>query len=631
MPLFNPPIPDIPEIKVYADTSAFDAETQTARGLLTSVSWGAYTGISQLNSISGTALVETTVNTASQTVITQTIFIGGSVTGSATDHRVWRRKIGAADYTAWSRGYPVGWPVQSFEAVPKSYVDTFGVKVLDTWAQLDGLSGSGTGYWGLVKTDNYDIGAHLGVSLFNSDYSNGLLYEHHATWDNSAGAPAAVQILYVPQHDGTITKFTRKYQSSAWSAWVQVEASPSKSYVDDRSVKRYLTEAEVNAVGENGVSEVGLYRLPVGGAQTFFSGNTAVAYIGGDVFIQTLAGDGYGTGYPPTPGTYGALHQIAEMVDGYGTSYLFSRTRSWNSSSWDTWTAWKRIANISDRPSTSAGGLWFASSTSQGWRSIQPLDSVAFSQSNIPNGWQMAFAEWDVMETARLIHGSSPTWENFGGTIVNLGTQSYARRSPTPANQREGFSRVMWSEAAAVNAVAGFHMPLEAQSNRHGDMMVASYAIEPTSVATAQIYFGVVQTSQVASVIGDVSLQGLNSAEYWAVGYDNDDTTFKVYSCYTGSFSVADTGIAVTRNAGQIVTVKIRREPSSVTPSIQIIVTNASGGSRSVTLPLSRSAGPWFQPVSVFLRASAGGTSWAPKANLMKLQYGFGLVGGGGH
>lgn len=108
MPLFNPQIPDIPEIKIYADASAFDAETQTTRGLLSSANWGTYTGIPQLDNISGTALVETTVNTDSQTVITQTIFIGGSVTASATDHRICRRKIGAAGYTAWSMGYPMG-------------------------------------------------------------------------------------------------------------------------------------------------------------------------------------------------------------------------------------------------------------------------------------------------------------------------------------------------------------------------------------------------------------------------------------------------------------------------------------------------------------------------------------------
>lgn len=610
-------------VYAYANSAEFLADTQTRWGMIaapTGANWQVDLGAPIPSNYVGPVLTQTQTMTVTADVVTTQRVTLGSSTNNPTGLSYSRRKVGAGAWSTWSAAiYASLTPTGNYEAASKYYVDGKGVDTL-TEADFTALTDAAARFGKVTITD---LSAFSGLALegggtywFESVpvWTDGVssiwgnwMQRLHVT-DSRVGGPGGPMLL--ERH----RLFTTGADWDAWTSWRLL--SP-----DGR--RHYLSTAELNAVTD---TEIGYARIPSGAD---FFGDGATTYYEGQVLVRSqLADGGYGTGLPPVGS--GQLMQTVEWTDGY-VQFTYQRVRFYDSGvpGWAAWGSWYRIPLPNARPGTDALFYAGAAASSQGWRNMVTRDSA--SQLDLNNGeayvaqhWEVMFAnlEANMMESGRLQIGSaSAAFEGIlDAAATDFGARSFGARSDATM-LRSG--RLEWlPAAAAVDAVAGVHIPLSAVI-RNSFMLHATFSLLSGVTTETRLLCGLAATSGIAGVMADAEPSALT--EFIGVGYGAATAKLTLFGEAISASAVAST-IDVSAAADQTIDIKMwGASPGAVTP--RCIISTRTGGAATVTsfVSLGANATPLTVPMSFFLRASAGGTSAQPKLALHRLRLGLGM------
>lgn len=200
----------------YATEAEFLAETTTRSGILTAATnWGAFSGISALNNYSGTARVETIVSLrVGSPQYTQIVYISDAQTGSHTK-RIRRTKSSTAAWSTWGWDFKVATPVETSDAATKLYVDSRGLTLLSSWADLNTISDSHA-VTGRVLNPGFNLGTATGIAKYNGWGMGEVWFEQYAGY-GPGDRLTNVQRAWIPNLDGTVDEIRRtRVQNASW-------------------------------------------------------------------------------------------------------------------------------------------------------------------------------------------------------------------------------------------------------------------------------------------------------------------------------------------------------------------------------------------------------------------------------
>lgn len=627
-----------------AATSAADADAITTAGVWKMelpdgfASWGAYSGVSNGNAYTapGTALLMAEVtNSSSGTIISQQLFVAE---GSSFPIRMWRRKVGATAWTAWSGGVRVSSPntANNFEVVNILTLEnrfTFGA--IHTWANtaefdaydLDAARGS-------ILSGITDMGVYTGIAEYNGLFVGIPLVEYNRSSDYpQQGANQRIYFVDLAGEFVTIERsrfWTSPAAAPAWSAWAKVEIP-----IPEPGLKQYASTAEIDAVTE---AEIGVYRFPDVAAQSaFFGAGGAQMFAAADIYFESMMSNNYGDGYFPTDN--GRVQQTAHWTDGWGDNKTLSRYRGYDAvaGTWFAWSAWEVLPIPGFRPA--AKSLWQAGTLVDGndddWVRVLTADLVPSGEAT---PWDYVAQHWDVMfadaDKFALLGGrlqmrsaASAAFQFEGildATRTDVGTTAYgARNTGDVARQVAHVDTV--AAAAGVNAVAGFHIPLDI-ATRPGLLFHATFAFKSGMTSASRLLAGLVATTNIATAMSDVDPSAIG--DFFGAGYGSADTNVKAFQRATSTLAESDSGQAVSTSANQMIDLKAWIGPNN--NALYLILTVRTGSTIVRKQQVLGSGINNASALSFFIRASAGGTSATPRIALHRLRIGngFGAVAG---
>lgn len=578
---------------------------------------GAYTPASE---------AETLLGTANDKTVTPLSLASASKSTSAVAAGYWVR------YGSGNELFVRLNPTNNYEAASKYYVDNRALENL-TEAEFLAIT-DGTPYARIGKVTINDIAAFTGVSGFTAEGGT-YPFESVVNW---LGGPDIwgvwSQRLHVPHHitgEMTTLERVRLYTDGVdWDAW-------SIWRVAGAGLKTYLSTAEVDAVE---TSEQGIIRLDTGDLYTWIP-NDSLQYFGGDVLVTSTLQDGYGTGFPPAAG--GQMTQQAEVGDGYGSYLTLRRYRGYNSgtNTWNAWSGWVLIPIPQLRPNQD--GVWKAGAASTGYDdAFLPLGSP-ISNGSSPNGstdWEMLAERWTAwfVDPARWcmsggemkVKSASLEWDGILDTARSeIGTGGFAAREVNLPGQTGRYEIV--ANAAATDAIAGFSMPLGI-TTRYGLLLHATFAMKSGISSNTRLLLGLCHTADVALNMTDIDPAAMQN--FVAFGYGNADAEVKGFSRAAASLNssspyLGSSVVAPSTSADQLIDLKIMQTPNATSACHYVLsVRKGTTVYRSygvLTNPMLNSTA-----LSLFLRASAGGTSATPRVALHRLRLGAGLGDVGG-
>lgn len=453
--------------------------------------------------------------------------------------------------------------------------------------------------------------------------------------DLTVAMPVAADQNGVPIVQGPIGKSA--YQSAVELGFIGTEAEWIASLEGPEGpsgFKIYASAAEVDAVG---TTEQGRLRLNNQGAlQAFFGAGGTDMFFGADIFIQSFLSDNYGSGFPP--GASGRIQQVAYVDDGYGSHYVLTRSRGWDSGTgvWAAWDAWSMLPYPVFRPS--AASLFSVGTAVDGSQDgFKPFYAMGVPGSGsaatehaahnyVPELWSTWFGHDFEMEKGNLkIKSAGFEFQGIlDGARTDYGTVGFAARA---ANLQQQSNRVeATAGAAAVDAVTGFTIPVGLLT-RYGIVFHATFSMQSGMTGNTRLLCGMVDRASIAAAMADNDPSAMQN--FFAAGYGASDAGVSVYQKGTGSMSTGASTRAPSTSANQLIDFKAFITPNSGTLRYVLAIRTSSSNIDRITGVLGNNMANSL-PMDFFIRASAGGTSATPKVALHRLRIGGGLGDVGG-
>lgn len=522
-------------------------------------------------------------------------------------------------------------PTSGSHPATKNYVDDRAVRFVTSQANLDAFMFP-TAY-GKVATGN--LATYTGLAEMGSAAGT-YLFENHIALDGANYFQR--QVIYsAPAADGSVRAASRSRTlvafAGTWSAWALVEPGGGEI--------RYPNVAALDSIT---TTQRGMVRLREADDLTPNVGGYPfnADYLGSDAWVETRIGNdfnGPSGNWPdePSPGSGGA-YQTLQFTDGY-LNFTAYRYRAFNGSTdtWGSWNSWD-IAPIPDRAyRPSARALWRSGPLVTDDAYVRIVDGATSPSSfaladpaSVDHIFLTSPHEY-AMEGGKL-QMKSAGYEFQGildGAITDYGTRDFVARVAGAANLTSN-SRVEWTApSSASDAVAGFTLPLGSLNYLPGSILHMTFMLSGGITSTTRLLGGICRTADLAEVMADIDPSAIaNQDRFYGAGHGASDANYSVFGGGVGA-AVQSLGVAVSDLPNRRVDLKLfNLESDSTQRGIAAITGHGTAAiTRLANRIVPHSLG---HDLSIFLRASAGGTAAQPKVSLLRLKFGhgFGIFGG---